>query len=200
MIVSMRPEHFFKCQNSIEKANLKTPSPKILVMDNTTTHRNSHVSGLLLRSYYAKIERNPLQGLSDGESNAFIKSNQDEEGMIECEYCKNKVSHKVITIDHFKPKVFKGANQLFNVRLACKACNESKGAIYPARMPQTFNLYLEKMKAGSKVSCLDIVQEAKATLSVCEIELSLLNRIIGMELKWRKDLSEKKALTTLDAA
>jgi hypothetical protein len=202
MIAVISQEHFFKCQKSIERQNLTQPSKKILVMDCGTTDQTSHTSGLLLKAYYTKLEKNPKLGLSDLDFHFLIKNHLNDKKEISCYYCNKHIAEQDITIDHFKPKVFKGANQYFNIKLSCKNCNESKGGIYPQRMPITFKLFLSKVHDNKKYQCLDILIEAKEHCLhlMDETEISLLNRLILMELKWRSDYRDKKAAKNLDEA
>jgi hypothetical protein len=192
MIVAINPVNFIKCQKSIEHGNLTTPSKKILVMDKGLIDSKSHLSGLLLRAYYAKLEHNPNLGISFADMNLVIHNTKNENDEIECFYCKQMIHASVITIDHFKPKVFKGANQYFNIKLACKKCNVTKGGIYPQKMPVTFNHFLEKIKTGNPITSLKILQEVKKEMIVDETESELIDRLISMELHWREESGTKK--------
>ena len=202
MIAVISPEHFFKCQKSIERQNLNQPSKKVLVMDSGSPDPTSHTSGLLLKAYYFKLEKNPQLGLSDLDFHFSIKNHLNDKREIHCYYCNKSVSEQNITIDHFKPKAFKGANQYFNIKLSCKNCNESKGGIYPQKMPITFKLFLSKVNENKKYQCLDILMEAKENCLhlMDENETSLLNRLILMELKWRSDSRDKKAAKNVEEA
>jgi len=194
MIVAIAPSNFFKCQKSIEKSNLKNPSEKILVVDSGNSHRHSHISGMLLKAYYEKLEKNPNLGLNDREFRIFVINQLNENNQFSCAYCSKILKKDEITIDHFKPKVFKGKNQYFNLRLSCSSCNLSKGGIHPMRMTASFNLFIEKVKEQENIPSIDILIEAKTTRSqlMDDIEKSMLDRLIQMEHRWRSDYEKRK--------
>ena len=194
MITSIRPAHFFKCQFSIEKSNLKNPSPKILVMDSEYTHRHSHVSGMLLRAYYSKLEKNPALGVSDDELKTYLK-NQADGSLFECHYCNTKLSRQSVTIDHFKPKLFHGLNQFFNFRVSCGDCNLAKGGIYPQKMPVTYSVFLKQVQENNKIQCIDILNKVKdESFHLLEKQESqLVERLISIEERWRSAYEAKKA-------
>ena len=195
MIVAIAPDNFLKCQKSIEKTNLKNPSEKILVVDSGNSHRHSHISGMLLKAYYSKLEKNPDLGLNDREFNLFIKNQINEDNKFTCAYCSKQLDRKQITIDHYKPRVFKGKNQYFNLRMSCESCNVAKGGIHPMRMPISFNCFLEKVKEQENIRSIDILVEVKTTSSqlMDEIEKSMLDRLIAMEHRWRTEYEKRKS-------
>lgn len=65
-----------------------------------------------------------------------------------CEYCLVELNNKY-DIDHLIPISKGGANSIFNLRLSCRSCNQSKGnkLIYREWIPPRYRN--EKMKRGS---------------------------------------------------
>ena len=46
-----------------------------------------------------------------------------------CYYCKNNFETKILTIEHIIPLSKGGTNDLNNITLACKDCNQKQGKI-----------------------------------------------------------------------
>jgi hypothetical protein len=45
-----------------------------------------------------------------------------------CFYCKKKLNHNEVTVDHVQPAAIGGTKLIQNLVIACKPCNSSKGA------------------------------------------------------------------------
>lgn len=58
----------------------------------------------------------------------------------ECGYCGIKLSSKEVTFDHVVPQVAGGPTDFTNLLVACKSCNQLKGA----RTPQQAGMALLK--------------------------------------------------------
>lgn len=204
-VILLKERDFFKCQRAIEKNNFKDPSvEKILVMGLDEVNPQSSRAAILLNDYYRRCEKNPAQGLSQVEFGLLIKNNLTSKNIFTCAYCEKEYDVAKVTIDHFKPQMFRGKNHYANIRLACCQCNTMKGAIHPARMPNVFNLYKEKVKEGLYSSCVKLLIEAKREFAGHDfIETKLIDKLIKTELYWRekhgKALPSEEELTVIAA-
>lgn len=48
-----------------------------------------------------------------------------------CHYCQCRLTYATATLDHVVPRALGGTNALYNLRLACKGCNQAKAAHPP---------------------------------------------------------------------
>ena len=53
------------------------------------------------------------------------------EGGYVCHYCEHWFKKKKITKDHIVPRAQGGVDDEFNIVLACRGCNQEKGASWP---------------------------------------------------------------------
>ena len=186
-IAWLKQKDFFKSQQGIERNNIKHPNQKILVMALDELNSQSPRASILLKDYYSKLEKRPHIGVAQGEIDLTIKNSLNSEGNFTCNYCQRELPSEEVTIDHYKPQMFRGKNYFSNLKLCCVQCNTMKGAIHPARMPQVFSLFLEKVKEGQYTSCLRLLKEARFKFKDLEfVENKLLEKLIVTEIYGRE--------------
>jgi 5-methylcytosine-specific restriction endonuclease McrA len=44
----------------------------------------------------------------------------------ECHYCKCRLTYNNATLDHVVPRSLGGSNAIYNLKLACRHCNQAK--------------------------------------------------------------------------
>jgi len=88
------------------------------------------------------------------------KNLKENNGVYVCEYCNKRnlqttkeLSPDFATIDHFIPLSKGGKSGLYNLRLACKECNDIKANQHPSSFSIPNSLYehkafIERSKAG----------------------------------------------------
>ncbi len=75
----------------------------------------------------------------------------------QCQYCAKKFAPKELTLDHVIPKSRGGRNTWENLVVACKKCNQKKGA----KIPQESGMHPLKKPIKPKLSVLKSVSEAE---------------------------------------
>lgn len=72
--------------------------------------------------------------------------NLKENDKITCFCCKKSLSAEDASIDHFIPKSRGGTDDVDNLVLMCRSCNQIKGSICPKNEPTIINILLKKKK------------------------------------------------------
>lgn len=152
------------------------PAVKVLA-DAEHQDSKSHISRLLLNAQYALAERSENGHLLDNVNTRV------------CEYCIRHYPYAKLTIDHYNPRYFKGANSKDNLKIVCERCNKAKGAIDPQRMPVTFSRLLQSFKQGVWPLRLEFLQEMK-TSPLEVVEKDLIDKLIKMESRASLALKE----------
>jgi len=77
----------------------------------------------------------------------------------QCQYCTKKFSVKELTLDHVIPKSRGGRNTWENLVIACKKCNQKKGA----KIPQEIGMYPIRKPTKPQLSVLKAVSETQVS-------------------------------------
>ncbi|WP_252180257.1 RNA-guided endonuclease IscB [Endozoicomonas sp. 4G] len=93
-----------------------------------------------------------------------------------CSYCKGVSNDPILNIEHFISRALGGSNRIGNLYIACRTCNEEKGAIHPKQWLESISKKKNKNKLdaarvrnvtsilkGKKVNCLKDAAAVNAT-------------------------------------
>ncbi len=81
-----------------------------------------------------------------------------------CAYCAGLSGDKILNKEHIMPKVLGGSNQIVNLTIACRSCNEHKGKLHPKAWIALCSDKKDKINKQRAVSMAKILTGYRPTL------------------------------------